>query len=306
MMAGRERRPAEIERLDYRPSAPYQLDLEIFSVSDLRRRVGRELRSTHRYVFYQLLYVTRGECTHSVDFRPVHCEPGSLLVLRPGQAHNFGLDEDWDGWVVLFRPEFILSSPVLPDLKLAVGLDRLPEHLSLRGREMRIVTDTIARMREDAGIEAPPTEVNALLRYQLYALLLRLGILCDRHVARTGVGTRAMQRFRSFQALVEDNFARWHQVARYADRLGCSEKSLTRATAEAVGISPKAFIVSRIILEAKRLLAHTSLSVSSIGESLGFEETTNFAKFFKREAVCTPAEFRRRHNAVGAPDLAGP
>lgn len=305
-MKGGKKRPAEIERLDYRPGATYQLDLEIFSVSNLRRRVGRELRFTHRYAFYQLLYVTRGECTHTVDFRPVRCEPGSLLVLRPGQAHNFGLAEDWDGWMVLFRPEFILSSPTVPDLKLAVGIDGLPEHLSLRGREMRIVADTIARMQEDAGIEAPRTEVSALLRHQLYALLLRLGILCERQVARPGVGAGAVQRFRSFQEIVEENFARWHQVTRYAHRLGCSEKSLTRATAEVTGMSAKAFIVSRIILEAKRLLAHTSLSVSSVGESLGFVETTNFAKFFKREAGCTPAEFRRRQNAVGAPDLGRP
>ncbi|MDQ1811903.1 hypothetical protein RBA41_01165 [Massilia sp. CCM 9210] len=38
------------------------------------------------------------------DFKPVACEPGSLLVLRAGQALNYGRDEEWDGWNVLFRP----------------------------------------------------------------------------------------------------------------------------------------------------------------------------------------------------------
>lgn len=298
-MPGREKGAAGIQRLDYRPSAPYQLDLEIFSVCDLRQRVGQEeLRSTHRYAFHLLLCVTRGECTHVVDFRPVHCKPGSLLVLRPGQAHNLGLEEDWDGWMVLFRPEFIVSSPSVPDLKIAVGLDRLDEHLSLREHELRIVTDAIVQMREDARIEAPPTEVHSLLRYQLYALLLRLGILYGRQEAGSGAGARALQRFKKFQQLVETNFARWHQVAEYANRLGCSERSLTRATMEVAGINAKAFIASRISLEAKRLLVHTASSVTSIGESLGFDEATNFIKFFKREVGCTPAEFRRRQSGV--------
>ena len=63
-------------------------------------------------------------------------------------------------------------------------------------------------------------------------------------------------------------------------------------------MNAKAFIASRISLEAKRLLVHTDLSVTLIAESLGFEEATNFIKFFKREAGCTPAEFRREQDAV--------
>jgi AraC-like DNA-binding protein len=302
-MSGKQKRRAEIQRLDYRPSGTYRLDLEIFSVSDLRRRVGKEqLRSTHRYAFHVLVCITQGTCTHLVDFKPIRCEPGSLLALRPGQAHNFGLEEGWDGWMILFRPELLLPSPaVAPDLNLVVGLERLPEHLPLHDNELRSVTDAIAQMREDAGIDAPPKDVHALLRYQLSALLLRLSIFHDRQEARVGASARVLQRFKNFQQLVEKNFAKWHQVAEYAEQLGCTAKSLTRATREAAGMNAKAFITSRINLEAKRLLAHTDVSVTLIAESLGFEEVTNFIKFFKRDTGCTPAEFRRRQAAVHAP-----
>jgi len=62
----------------------------------------------------------------------------------------------------------------------------------------------------------------------------------------------------------------------------------------AMGMTAKAFIAAPINLEAKRLLAHTDLLVAIIAEKLGFEEATNFSKFFKREVACTPAQFRRR------------
>ncbi len=286
---------ADIRRLSYRPRTPCQLDLEIFTVADLRQRGSKEkVRTTHRYEFHMLVCVTQGVCTQVADFKPILCAPGSLLVLRPGQAHNFGRGEDWDGWIVLFRPEFILPVSTTPrDLKLAVDLERLPEHIVLSSNELRTVTDSIQQMREDTQLDAPFDDVQALLRHQLHALLTRLNIRQGRQQAQEPVISPALQRFRRFQQLVEERFAQWHQLADYASQLGYTEKSLARAVAASMGMTAKAFIAARINLEAKRLLVHTDSSVATIAEKLGFEEATNFSKFFKREVGCTPAEFRR-------------
>jgi AraC-like DNA-binding protein len=67
-------------------------------------------------------------------------------------------------------------------------------------------------------------------------------------------------------------------------------------------MSAKAFISKRINLEAKRLLAHTDLPVGVIAEKLGFQEATHFSKFFKREARCTPKEFRALNAHLGPHD----
>jgi AraC-like DNA-binding protein len=298
-MVKEEKKRTGLQQLDYNPPTPYPFDLEVFSISDLRRRVSKEkLRSTHRYLFHALVYVTYGKCTQLVDFNPIHCELGSLLVLQHGQAHNFGLEEDWDGWKIMFRPEFLLPSPAAPDLKLMARFEKLPTHLSLRDQELKNIKDAVAQMRKDTEIDASLNEVHALLRYQLYTLLLRLSIFHDQQEVQACPNTRAMQRFKDFKQLVEKNFARWHQVADYARQLGCTEKSLTRATQEAAGTNAKAFITSRINLEAKRLLVHTDFSVTLIAENLGFGESTNFIKFFKRETECNPAEFRRQQNVV--------
>jgi AraC-like DNA-binding protein len=61
------------------------------------------------------------------------------------------------------------------------------------------------------------------------------------------------------------------------------------------GKTAKALLTDRIALEAKRLLVHSSMSVAAIAEALGFEEATNFVKFFKRETRVTPGAFRRQH-----------
>lgn len=72
-----------------------------------------------------------------------------------------------------------------------------------------------------------------------------------------------------------------------------SEKTLSRVCLNLNGLPAKTLINQRLILEAKRLLAHTSMSVQAIGLELGFDESTNFVKFFRRETGTTPLAFRQ-------------
>jgi transcriptional regulator GlxA family with amidase domain len=77
---------------------------------------------------------------------------------------------------------------------------------------------------------------------------------------------------------LETAFAAKRQVKHYADNLG---------------MPTKAVINARLALEAKRLLAHTTLPVQTISSDLGFDEATSFDKFFRKEVGTTP---QRRHS----------
>jgi AraC-like DNA-binding protein len=288
--------PTKLDQLNYRPSGR-ELDVEIFLFSDLRRRVSSEqILALYHYSFHTLICVTEGAVTQVVDFQPVSCSAGSLLVLRPGQVHTFGSDEGWDGWMVLFRAEFLPSqTQTTADLLPVLGLDRLPDHLSLSAADFAAVNEAIARMQQDAAGVALPKDLHALLRYELCALLLRLAILQDQHIGTDAARSTGVQRYAKFRRLVEQNYAGWHQVSAYAAALGCTEKSLTRAALEATGQSAKSVVMARIALEAKRLLVHTDRPIYLIAEGLGFEEATNFGKFFRRETGVTPIGFRQQH-----------
>jgi len=291
----------EIEWRSYSPPPPYRLDVEILSVRDLRRRATAEhLRRAHRIDFHLLIFVTSGKCSHVVDFKPVRCRSGSLLVLRPSQAEQFDVTSDWDGWLVLFRPEFLFLSQLdgsTDDLHLVSILAGQSEHLTLHKHELLLAMSIVTQMHEDTKIDGFTTEVQSLLRHQLCALLVRIGIVRRRQVPEHLTLHSELQRFRRFHQLVEQSFAKRHQVTQYARSLGCTEQTLTRATTAVAGITAKAFIASRISLEAKRLLAHTSSSVAAIADRLGFGDPSNFVKFFKRETGCTPSQFRKDHQS---------
>lgn len=151
--------PKDATLFSYRQHG-HALDIEIFQVSDLRlRTTAAEIRVTHRYTFHLLVFVTQGEVTQWVDFLPVDCAPESVLVLRPGQVHRLGDSEEWDGWMVLFRSEFLPSeAQTTADLLPALGLDQLPEHMVLAAPDFDATHEAIARMRQDATRAAPPTD----------------------------------------------------------------------------------------------------------------------------------------------------
>jgi AraC-like DNA-binding protein len=285
----------DLRSVGYRPSSAYALDVEAFTVADLRRRVAKGLiDAAHRIEFHQLLFVTHGECTHSLDFEPLHCTTGSVVAVRPLQAQRFDLDRSWGGWVLIFRPEFMLPAHARVDRDTAWASQDLPPHLRLDAPELATMSARLAQLQADTALVATLPLLSQLLRHQLHALLIRLSIAHGRQAARTATPTPARQRFDRFRVLLEARFTTWHQIGPYADALACSEKTLTRASVESSGLPAKAFIAARINLEGRRLLAHTTLPVGSIADRLGFEETTHFVKFFRREIGVTPGAFRRR------------
>jgi AraC-like DNA-binding protein len=110
--------------------------------------------------------------------------------------------------------------------------------------------------------------------------------------ANDGKSPGSRRRFRQFRKAVELEFKRWHLVTQYAKHIGCSQKELHQVTLSETGLSAKAFLMGRIVVEAERLLSTTALSVAAISDELGFHEATYFVKFFRRSAGITPGQYR--------------
>ena len=268
-------------------------------MAELRGRAGSDhFREAQRIEFHLLIAVTRGRCRHWVDFEPHDCAVRSWVIVQPGQAQRWDIAPRWDGWVVLFQPQMLLprsGATLMADLAAGAGASNLPSHLRLDPDEHDPCVACIEQLRADALRPGPDLERNELRRHELHALLLRLRLAQLRQQPVAAASPRLLLQFRRFQDAVQANFAECHQVRDYAQRLGYSEKNLGRLSLRVAGLSPKAYVSQRIALEAKRLLVHTTQSVTTIGQLLGFDETTNFVKFFRRQAGCTPAEFRERN-----------
>ncbi|MEV6425844.1 AraC family transcriptional regulator [Streptomyces sp. NPDC051662] len=259
------------------------LELEVMDRTELDRRVRHGLGQPHRTGFHRLMLVDAGQTWHEVDFVEHRLDEGTVLWVRPGQVQRFG--PPVDGELVLFTNE--VPAPSSGELALLLGdIRRGP--VWHPGSDAYVgIREMVRQLRLEAG--SPTSSADEARRHLLSVLLLRIGRTAPTVSAPgdpDGIAAR-------FAAEVERDFARTHRVADYADRLGYSVRTLTRASSAATGLSAREVVDARITLEAKRLLAYTDLAAAAVGSRLGFSEPTNFGKFFLRRTGLTPAAFRR-------------
>lgn len=107
----------------------------------------------------------------------------------------------------------------------------------------------------------------------------------------------------AFRTLLEEHFTDRLKVADYARLLGVTPRTLLRACRTMTGRTAVAVIHDRLIVEATRLLRHSSRSISEISYSLGFEDVSYFSRFIKAHAGQCPVEFRR-HSLCRTPKAA--
>lgn len=99
--------------------------------------------------------------------------------------------------------------------------------------------------------------------------------------------------FRDFGRLVEIHFREKHSVADYADLLNYAPKTLANKFNKLHLENPNDIIKNRIVLEAKRLLFYTELSVKEIAYQLGYDDPAYFNRLFAQKTGLSPALFKK-------------
>jgi AraC-like DNA-binding protein len=281
--------------VDYaNPKFP-KLGIESLRLSELLGRVSpSHFASPQRPGFHLLMLFTAGSGDHFLDFRRVRCKAGTLVHARPGQVQQFVLGQKLEADILLFRSEFIFPAFSAAD-GVAFGAlidDIVPEDVTdLRSDALESVVSVMSAIKQGYN-ETDGSKLSAIiLQHLLHAMLLTIAgyrVKC----AAPSVTDSHSRTFQRFRRAVDAKFSQTRSVEDYAEVIGCSARSLRRACIMACGSSPKALIEQRLILEAKRLLAHTGLTVEAIAIKVGFSEPTNFVKFFRRHGGMRPLDFR--------------
>ncbi|MCI3270955.1 AraC family transcriptional regulator [Streptomyces cylindrosporus] len=276
---------------------PFPVELSVCGVgmqvgpmgADRTWHADAPLHRVHRIDFHVVMLFDEGPVRHMIDFAEYEATAGDLLWIRPGQVHRFSSTSEYRGTVLTMQPGFLPRATVE-----ATGLYRydLPPLLRPDEAQLAALRSSLAQLeREYEDTTTLPLSLHtAVLRHSLTAFLLRLAHLAAS--SAEAVRRQSDTTFTLFRDAVEKGFATNHSVSAYADALGYSRRTLVRAVRAATGETPKGFIDKRVILEAKRLLAHTDIPIGRVGAAVGFPDAANFSKFFQQHTETTPAAFR--------------
>lgn len=277
------RRPSQIRDLPFRRGVRPELGIEVFRLSDLYERAERgtldhSLDTPQRPSFHTIYVGLRGKGTIVVDFTPVRIGAGLLTIVARGRVQQFVPERGGvDAEMILVEPELVETSSLLSPAWSDPVIEIPPVD---RGELLALVAQIATEQARPADRVQRP-----LLGMLLRAVILRAERLQPDQVATS----RALEHFFT---ILDRDCLKTRRVAHYARAAAISARRLGELLVERTGKSTKQIIDERVVLEHKRLLAHTDISVKELAARTGFDEPTNLVKFFRLHTGQTPTEFR--------------
>lgn len=266
-----------------------QFQVEVF---DANRHFA--VKYPHRHDFYEVLYLLKGSGFHVIDGNKYEIKPPSLFFMSPGQAHKIEFSSDIEGYIFIFTAEFYLfnqnNQNRLIEFPFFFTIKQENQPLILeKDKDVAFLENLFQR-----GISVTKYKENfsAELLRSILDLILTFCSTCYNTEIYQPVSGRGHIIVKKFYQLVEEFYQQNLSVAEYADKLAITPNHLTQTVVQLTGKTSTQIIKSKQILEIKRLLAHTNLSITEISHRLNFPDQSYFSKFFKRETGITPLHYR--------------
>lgn len=98
--------------------------------------------------------------------------------------------------------------------------------------------------------------------------------------------------FQRFSMALENHLHDLHDVSGYANLLGTSARNLSQTVKGFLGEPASRVIQERLVIEAKRYLRYTGLSIKEISFELGFSDPSYFSRMFRKIEGVAPGAFR--------------
>lgn len=284
---------SDIKKYSFKQGLPQEF--ELVGIGQLYNNYCDTLTTPHRTGFYHILWFQKGSPTHLVDFNPIKIKPDTLLFLNKDTVQRFDKKGGFDGKAILFTDSFFCKTEA--DIKYLRSSILFNDLFSVSHIQISKTASLFAQLFQ--LMETELENEKDILQSDILKNLLHNFLLLSERERRKQNYTEAkkdadLDYVMLFKDLLENQFHNQKLVNNYARQLSVTEKRLNQATSKILGKSPKEMIDERVMLEAKRLLAHTNESVKEIGYNLGFDEPTNFIKYFRKHNNSTPVEFREQ------------
>lgn len=289
----------QIPEIDFRNIQQKPFEFNLFTSNQLGnlgdQTAGRPFRP-HRLLFYAILFIAEGQGDHFIDFKRYSYRKGSLIFISKEQVQAFEFNPAVKATLMIFTEKFLerssLGSTLMQQLSL-YNYHLYPPILYLSEAEIPVFNEIVDRIIQE--FQAPDdfaTEeiIQASLRILLFLAERKRKITLDPKKQ-----SLYFEEFQQFQQLLKAHIFESRQVKYYADAMQISTKKLNRITYEIMQQPAKLYIDQFLMLEIKRFLMNTALSVKEIAYKTGFEAPTNFVKYFKKFENMTPAAFRKQY-----------
>jgi len=240
----------------------------------------------HRHVrLHQLLLLRSGSGTLHLEGQALPLAAMSLVNVPPGAVHAFAFERGTQGWVATLADDLIeqLLAPAAEERRALTA-----------GGVFAAEPAQVALMAQIATEFEAAAPSRALVLQGLCAVLLGLAARAAIRAAPQARDAPGSALLRRFEQWVDSRLQQQPTVADCARALAVTPTHLSRVLRAATGQPASRLIEARLMREARRQLAYTSLPVSTIAYTLGFGDPAYFSRVFSRVEGLSPRAFRER------------
>jgi AraC family transcriptional regulator, transcriptional activator of pobA len=267
--------------------------VHVETIADRSRLYEWRIRPHAHRDLHQLLLIFTGGGEMQAETQCHAFQAPALLIAPAGVVHGFAFTPETEGYVVTFADTLLRD--LARDETAFTRLFQTPACASLAAdpAHTQELADTVPRLSRELVWKAPAsnTAATARLTTLLVSAVRALHEPADLTSAATSARTALVARFRE---KVESHLRMGLSVAQYAKALSVTPARLRAACLEVTGKPPARVLEERVLLEAKRNLTYTNMTVAETAYYLGFADPAYFSRFFSKHAGESPATFRKR------------
>lgn len=214
-----------------------------------------------------------------------------LFLLSKGQSYNFEYNTAFNGYEIIFGDCFWEKAPASAINCNAILFNNASanQHLGIAENDIHELTFHFNILHLEfvkSGYVNKPDVLAAYLKI-IMIKIANMNVLLNK-----GTDSFENRLYRQFLDLLSSRYNATREVADYALLLGITSRKLTDLCIKCNGKGAKEIIKGQLIIEAKRALQFSSLSIKEIAYHLNFSTPYQFSHFFKKNALLSPHHYR--------------
>ncbi len=249
------------------------------------------IKSSH-HIFISVQY---GSALVIVDFEEYLLNAGRVIFLKKGQFFTWRRIDNLKGIMVLY------TDSVFNDVVSNISASPNSKYINCAIVPIAIMdekrfanwNEILDQLQIESVWESELTI--KIIGHYLSILMLYFFREVEGNSMQLNLSDRKAELVNQFIGLVNSHFSEYKSPKEYAEKLSITPNYLNSICNAVLDKKAGEIIQDRVILEAKKMLSYTSLTVSELSYQLGFNDNSYFGRYFRKATGLPPEQFRKNY-----------
>lgn len=284
----------QIKEIDFNKTRSKKSYFDLVGLEEIlkKRPKDHSQYEHHKISFYVIIIITEKKGKHTINYTDYSYKKGTVFTLRKKSIHKFH-ESDAEGKFLVFTDDFVVR---FGDSKASLKLFQLfnemlaSPKLQLNQTDFALIEELLGQIENEHRKVKDEYSVD-IIRSLMQVLIHRL-FRIKSHSSESLVASKYQSQFMVLHELIEENCFESKKVSFYAGKMGISSRTLNNVTQGVIGRNAKALIDEIVVLQIKSLLINSQLTFTEIAYQAGFDDPTNFFKYFRKKTGLSPKSFK--------------